>query len=83
MAFVIVVEDEAPIRASPRSRLSTRDRDLDDAAAVFERSGPMLDVAVVDTEISTLADSITEWDVRGRWAALRSRIGGCVRGAEC
>jgi hypothetical protein len=53
--------------------LATRDRDLDDAASVLERSQELLDVAFIDAEVAALSDEIADWDVRERWASIRAR----------
>jgi hypothetical protein len=46
--------------------LSTRDRDLEDAASVVRALGASLDVAAIEREGETLAREITDHDVVGR-----------------
>lgn len=53
--------------------LATRDKDLDDAASVLRRTGALLDLGAIDREVETLASELPDVDVRGRWAAVRSR----------
>jgi hypothetical protein len=53
--------------------LATRDRDLDDATSVLRRSGELLDVGLIDTEVGLLAAEIPDWDVRARWDLIRRR----------
>jgi hypothetical protein len=55
--------------------LSTRDRDLDDAASALRRSGDMVDVAAVEKEARTLAAEITGSGVLARLASIRERAG--------
>lgn len=50
--------------------LSTRDRDLSDAASVVGRSGEKLDRRLIDEEIGLLADELPEVDIRGRYNRL-------------
>lgn len=56
--------------------LATRDRDVEDAASVVRRVGNLLDRALIDREVESLATEIPDWDVRGRWAAIQARSGG-------
>ncbi|MBI4615956.1 MAG: hypothetical protein HY720_20230 [Planctomycetes bacterium] len=53
--------------------LATRDKDLDDAASVLRRSGDLLDLDLVESEIEALAAEIPDFDVRGKWAKIRER----------
>ena len=50
--------------------LSTRDRDLRDAATALRRIGGLIDVALVRREAGTLASEIPDFDIRGRLAEL-------------
>jgi hypothetical protein len=51
--------------------LSTRDRDLEDARAALRRSGPAIDVASLEREVTVVAAELPDVDVHGRWAAVR------------
>jgi hypothetical protein len=51
--------------------LSTRERDLEDAASVLRELGRRLDLALVEREIAFLADELTDFDVHARWSRLR------------
>jgi hypothetical protein len=53
--------------------LATRDRDLDDATSVLRRSGELLDVGLIETEVGLLAAEIPDCDVRARWDLIRRR----------
>jgi hypothetical protein len=55
--------------------LSTRDRDLDDAASALRRSGDLVDIAAVEREARTLAAEIADFDVLARLASIRERAG--------
>jgi hypothetical protein len=55
--------------------LSTRDRDLDDAASVVVGLADDLDVALVEAEVGQLSAALADHDVRGRWADVRRRAG--------
>jgi len=50
--------------------LSTRDRDLRDAASVLRRTGGMMDAALLRMEVDALAAEIPDFDVRGRLSGL-------------
>lgn len=50
--------------------LSTRDRDLLDAASVLERTGEKLDRRSIEEELERLAADLPEVDVHGRYARL-------------
>jgi hypothetical protein len=50
--------------------LSTRDRDLEDAATVLAASDLRLDRVFIDAEVSRLAAEIPDHDIAGRWARL-------------
>ena len=65
---LVTAEDYVTLKA-----LATRDRDLDDAASVLRRSGPLLDVEAVDREVTALSTEIRDWDVRRAWATIRER----------
>jgi Nucleotidyl transferase of unknown function (DUF2204) len=67
---VVAPEDYVIFKA-----LATRDRDVEDAASVVRRVGDVLDHALIDREAESLAAEIPDWDVRGRWAAIRARSG--------
>ena len=53
--------------------LSTRDRDLDDAASALRRSGDFLDSGWIDREARSLAAEIADFDVLARLASIRER----------
>ena len=50
--------------------LSTRDRDIDDAASVLRRSRDVLDMDLVAREVAALAREIPDFDVRARYRAV-------------
>lgn len=50
--------------------LSTRDRDLLDAASVLERTGEKLDRRSIEEELERLATDLPEVDVHGRYGRL-------------
>jgi hypothetical protein len=50
--------------------LSTRDRDLSDAASVLRRSGEKLDRRLMDEEIGLLAEDLPEIEVQERYSRL-------------
>lgn len=56
--------------------LSTRDRDLEDAASVVRRLGHELDRAAIEREIELLARELPDLDVRGRFARALARVAG-------
>jgi hypothetical protein len=56
--------------------LSTRERDLEDAATVVRALGGRLDVSWVEKEARVLAAEITDHDVTGRLARVRALAGG-------
>ncbi|HVS31033.1 MAG TPA: hypothetical protein VMS98_06230 [Thermoanaerobaculia bacterium] len=47
--------------------LSTRDKDLEDAAAIIQELGPQLDLATVRAELEELAAEIRDHDIDARW----------------
>lgn len=47
--------------------LATRDRDLEDAAAVIRSVGTALDMKLVNTEIQSLSSEIDDHDIGDRW----------------
>ncbi len=53
--------------------LSTRDRDIEDAASVLKRSRESLDLDLLRREIDSLAAEIPDFDVRSRLAAIEER----------
>lgn len=53
--------------------LSTRELDLEDAASVLRAFGRDLDIALLEAEIESLAESIGSHPVRERWGRLRDR----------
>jgi hypothetical protein len=53
--------------------LSTRDRDVEDAESVVRRSAELLDVPLIEREVAMLSVEVPDWDVRGRWTAIRAR----------
>lgn len=52
--------------------LSTREKDLEDAAAILRHLGDELDLATIGTEIQRLAAEIEGHDVAGRWLRCQS-----------
>ncbi len=69
---IVTAEDFVLMKA-----LSTRDRDLDDAATVVRRLGDLFDAALVDPEVDLLELELPEAQVAARMAA----IGGRARGS--
>jgi hypothetical protein len=55
--------------------LSTRDKDLDDAASVLRRSGDLVDGTALEVEIESLAREIPDAGVPGRYAEILRRAG--------
>ena len=53
--------------------LSTRERDLDDAASVLVRTSSGLDLEMVDRELVLFAADLPDGDIRGRFAEIRRR----------
>jgi predicted nucleotidyltransferase len=53
--------------------LSTRDKDLDDAASVVRREAETLDRSSLEREVALLADEIADHDVAQRWADVVER----------
>ncbi len=56
--------------------LSTRDRDLDDAASVLVSLADDLDASLVEAEVGRLEATLPDHDVRARWTEARRRAGG-------
>lgn len=54
--------------------LSTRERDLDDAASVMVHSADIIEMDVVDAELTTLGAELPDVDVAGRRRALLDRV---------
>lgn len=52
--------------------LSTRDRDLEDAASVMHELGDRLELTIIAGEIEMLATEITDHAVRARWERARA-----------
>lgn len=50
--------------------LSTRERDLADAASVIRRVGEALDRSAIEAEIDHLAGELPDVEIRERWAGL-------------
>jgi len=63
---VVAPEDFIVLKA-----LSTRERDLEDAATVLRSLGAQLDVALIDREVAALAAEVADHDVAGRAARIR------------
>jgi hypothetical protein len=53
--------------------LSTRDKDLDDAASVLSTLGAEIDRARIDAEVVTLQDAVPDHPVTERWRRVRAR----------
>ncbi len=68
---VVAPEDFVILKA-----LSTRERDLDDAATVVRRLGDLLDTDLIDAEIGLLERELPEANVALRMAAIRTRATG-------
>jgi hypothetical protein len=56
--------------------LSSRDRDLEDAASVLRRSGRDLDCPLIEREVALLAAEIADHTVAGRWERVRELAAG-------
>lgn len=56
--------------------LSTRDRDLDDAASTLRRSGDLVDTDWIKSEVLALATEIPDFDVMARFALIKKRAEG-------
>lgn len=54
--------------------LSTRDRDLRDAASVCRRSGSLLDDELLEREVGLLADEVTDCEIKTRRARLQDLL---------
>ncbi len=65
---VVAPEDYVIFKA-----LATRDRDLDDAASVLRRTGDVLALGLIESEVDKVASEIPDWDVRARWASIQDR----------
>lgn len=65
---IVTAEDFVLLKA-----LSTRERDLDDAATVVRRLGDLFDSAVVDPEVELLDQEVPEAQVPARMAAILAR----------
>ena len=55
--------------------LSTRERDLEDAATVLRALGPRIALSVIESEAATLAGELPDHGVSARLAALRAAAG--------
>lgn len=55
--------------------LSTRDRDLEDAASVLHRSGKQIDGGELGREVERLAGELPTVEIRDRWDKLRKDVG--------
>ena len=64
---IVTAEDFVVFKA-----LSTRDRDLEDAATVLRRMGAGLDLAAIDREVALLAKELPDVDARGRLDRIRA-----------
>ena len=53
--------------------LSTRDKDLDDAASVVAREANMLELPLVVAEVKLLSEELSDHDVLGRWDRVVQR----------
>jgi hypothetical protein len=62
---VLAIEDFLLFKA-----LSTRDRDLGDAASAMRRSGDIVDAAQVDAELSLLAAELPDVDIKLRYTRI-------------
>lgn len=63
---VVTPEDFVLLKA-----LSTRERDLEDAAALLRSAALRLDVVAIDDEVSRLGGEIPDHDIAGRWRRIR------------
>jgi hypothetical protein len=67
---VLTLEDFLLFKA-----LSTRDRDLEDAASAVRRSAEFLDAKLMQREIEALSTEIPDFDVRQRYARVQELAG--------
>jgi Nucleotidyl transferase of unknown function (DUF2204) len=51
--------------------LATRERDLEDARSVAEKQRSRLDWALLEAEITQLADEVSDHDIRGRFEIVK------------
>ena len=65
--YALTAEDFVVFKA-----LSTRERDLEDAATVVRRMGRDLDAASIDREVAQLGNELPDVDVRGRLNRIRA-----------
>ena len=65
---VLSIEDFLLFKA-----LSTRDRDLEDAASALRRSGDLVDCKRIDAELKLLAGELTDVQVEQRYALILER----------
>ena len=56
--------------------LSTRERDLEDGATVLRTLGTAVDLALIEREVTALAEEISDHDVVGRFARLLTAARG-------
>ncbi len=56
--------------------LSTRDRDVEDAAAVLRALASRIDVDLIKHELGTLSTEITDYDILDRWHRVQELTGG-------
>ena len=56
--------------------LSTRDRDVEDAAAVLRALASRIDVDLIKHELGTLSTEITDYDILDRWHRVQELAGG-------
>lgn len=54
--------------------LSTREKDLEDAAGILARLGPEIELPRIDEELETLAGEIPDHEILRRWSRCRARI---------
>ena len=57
-----------------RDELARRFAEADRMVVLLRRA--TLDMALIEREVAALAVEIPDWDVRARWAEIRSRRGG-------
>jgi hypothetical protein len=55
--------------------LSTRERDIEDAASALRRSGSILDMALITREVESLTKELPALDVKGRYARVQQASG--------
>ena len=54
--------------------LATRDRDLEDAAAILRTLSSKMHIQLIEQELTTLAIEIPDYDIKNRWRRVSEMI---------